>query len=247
VQHADDLAEARAGGSSVADRICATVSMQELSLVPLSFVTFPDRHGPVGVPHPAWQLTWLIWLVHRVALDDPELVELDLSGHTLPNPLDEPRIVPKLFRALRHNSHLEVLDLADCRLFGAEQAGLLAASLRENVALRVLNLNSNMLEPSDLQLVFEALSQNSVLEELRCSNQFSSGKVGREALQILGHAMKENRTLRKLGMDLTDPHWRSQMDRAITRNIELGRRARHSGEPRGCAQQHAVARLGARR
>lgn len=210
------------------DRICATTSLQELDNLRVPFDRdVPLRHDTLNSARMGPGLgTWMIWMVHRVFLGDPDVVKLDFSMCRMPNARDAHLVITKLLHALHTNTHLEELQLADCQLIGGEQANAIAAMLIQSRTLRVLNLNSNMFEPADLQMIFEALAQNDTLEELRCANQFCGSRVGREAFQALGQALKENRSLRKLGLDLTDAHWRNQVDRALTRNIDLARKAR---------------------
>merc|ERR1712217_401991 len=111
-------------------------------------------------------------------------------------------------------------------LLGGDQANHLAVALAGNRNLRILNVSCNRLEPDDLQLIFKALAQNNALEQLHCSNQLCASKVGWDVFQVLGLALKENRTLRKLGMDITEPHWRNQIHRDLVRNIDLARKVR---------------------
>mmetsp|Transcript_42727 Transcript_42727/g.110477 ORF Transcript_42727/g.110477 Transcript_42727/m.110477 type:complete len:854 (+) Transcript_42727:61-2622(+) len=189
--------------------------------------------GPKG-PKPRLLGTWMIWMVHRVYLNDPELKELDFSTYGLPAWDEESRIVPKLWGALVHNEHLRNLLLADCNLLVPyvhrpttrdEQVESMANALAVSRSLRVLDVACNFFGPVDLQVLFGALAKNSSLEELRCSNQFCE-QAGREALQALDRALKQNQTLRKLGMELTDAHWRDQINRGLLRNQEAARKRR---------------------
>jgi hypothetical protein len=208
---------------ALADRISCTSSLQELESIPLSFAVRPQGPRP---PHLG---TWMIWMVHRVALDDPSLTELDFSTYAMPLPEDEPRIAPKLWVALARNTHLRRLLLEDTnlRVSGDNAARGPAAALASNRALRVLNISSNFLGPRDLQAIFESLSRNAALEELRCSNQFCE-PMDLAAYKALAEVMRQGCSLRKLGLELRDSHHRDQISRALVRNAEAARkRLRH--------------------
>lgn len=164
-------------------------------------------------------------MVHRVALNDPKLTVLDFSTYGMPAGAKEPRIAPKLVQALAGNSHLRELHLVDTNLQGGPEAQGLAEALRTNGTLRALSIGCNFLGPSDLRDVFAALAENAALEVLRCSDQFCE-QAGWEAFQALAEALKRNRALRRLGLELTDAHWRDQIDRGLVRNAEAARRRR---------------------
>lgn len=169
--------------------------------------------------------TWMIWMVHRVALNDPTLDVLDFRNRCMPDPEAEPRIAPKLMKALEHNTNLRRLLLSCANLQGGDIAVDLGIALRHNKTLLVLNMESNHLAPDDLQAIFSGIGSNIALQELRCSNQFCE-QAGKEVLATLHDALKTNRKLEKLGMDLVDRHYRDQIVKALIRNTEEGRRWR---------------------
>lgn len=170
--------------------------------------------------------TWLVWMVHRVELNDPSLKEMDLSYTRLPTALDEPRVVPKLLKALARNEHLQKLIMTQCSLHGGEQAKVLAHSLARNRSLQILDIGANNLNNWDLQTVVGALGENRILCELHCARQLGGEAPDRYTLQAVTNALAENRTIRKLGMDLVDPHGRDQITRALVRNVEHQRQQR---------------------
>lgn len=177
----------------------------------------------------------MVWMVHRVALNDPILTRLDFSTYGMPMGEEEDRIVTKLMEAIGSNTHLEELQLSDSNLHGGQEAEALASSLRRNRTLRRLNIECNFLQPEDLRQIFGALVQNTSLEELKCSCQFCDQPTW-DTYQCLAEALKKNRSLRKLGMELTDAHWRDQINRGLVRNVEAARKHR-------CALQHGGAEL----
>jgi len=204
---------------ALAGRISCTSSLQELASIPLPFAGRPLGPSP---PHLG---TWMVWMVHRLALDDPSLTELDFSTYAMPLPEDEPRIAPKLWVALARNTHLRRLLLEDTNLRsgGDGAARGPAAALASNRVLRVLNISSNFLGPRDLQAIFESLGQNAALEELRCNNQFCE-PVDLAAYKALAEVMRQGCSLRKLGLELRDSHHRDQINRALVRNADVARK-----------------------
>lgn len=205
---------------ALADRICATRNLAELDEIELPFCINSSSRPQLHILG-----TWMIWMVHRVALNDHRLSRLDFSTYGMPLGEAEERIATKLMRTLGFNTHLEQLHLADSNLQGGMHAELLAASLAGNSTLRVLDVSCNFLEPCDLRQIFTGLARNGALSDLRCSGQFCE-QAGWDAFQALAEALKQNRTLRKLGMELTDPHWRDQINRGLIRNVEGLRRKR---------------------
>merc|ERR1719333_188830 len=81
---------------------------------------------------------WMVWMVHRAYLNDPELVELNFNNMHMPPGHMEHRIAPKLMKAMETNTHIECLSLMNSNL--QKQQGVeLAASLLKNCSLQVLN------------------------------------------------------------------------------------------------------------
>mmetsp|Transcript_87064 Transcript_87064/g.195042 ORF Transcript_87064/g.195042 Transcript_87064/m.195042 type:complete len:370 (+) Transcript_87064:294-1403(+) len=206
---------------ALAEQICAARSLAELQHIELPF----SRDVPL-VGRSAHLGTWMVWMVHRVALDDPSLTELDFSSQAMPLPSREPRIARKLVDALVGNTHLRRLRLGDSNLQGGEEVVRLAAALVANRTLRALDVASNFFGPDDLGRLFAVLAgTESALEELYCSNQFCE-PPGRKEFQALAEALDQNWKLRKLGLELPHPHWRDQINRRLIRNVEAQRKAR---------------------
>lgn len=203
----------------VAQQICSTTALLELEALELpdNIITRPEGLEPLHLG------TWMVYMVHRVALDDPSLTQLNFSSFCMPTAEEEPLIAEKLMTSIAGNTHLVDVKLADCNVQGGRQAQLLADALVANKKLRVLDIALNFLQPADLQRVFAALAQNPALEELRCSNQFCEQQIGRDAYAALAETFKTNQTLRKVGMQLLDAHWRDQINRGIVRNVEAAR------------------------
>jgi hypothetical protein len=166
--------------------------------------------------------TWMVWMVHRVYLNDPSLERLDFTNCGMPTGRQEHRIAPKLVEALADNTHLRHLRLSNSNLHPCEAAKL-ALSLTKNNTLTTLEIECNHLEPSDLQCIIEALAGNTRLEDLRCRGQFCM-PAGPRVFQALKETLESNRTLRRLGMEITDAHWRHEIHRAMSKNKDQQRR-----------------------
>lgn len=207
----------------LARRICTAVTPEELRGLELPFDVTCQPSSSES-PH---LLSWMLWMVHRVALNDPTLLVLDFSGFPLPTPDEEPRIGPKLFIALGRNTHLKELRLRFSNVFGDAQARSLAASLAQNQTLRLLDIGANHLKGWDMEAIFEALTTNQSLEELSCGRQLEGEAAGSDAYKVLASALQQNRSLKKLGLELSHPHWRDQICRSLVRNREVARRLRY--------------------
>lgn len=203
----------------LAGQICEVQDLARLQDLDLPFP------ATLTADNPAYLGTWMIWMVHRVALNDPTLTELDFQLYQMPTGTKEHRIAPKLMEVLASNTHLSSLNLIDSNMRSGDQAKALAASLARNSTLRVLNIAMNVLEPADLRDIFSGLAENTALEELYCSRQFCD-QAGWNEYQALAEALKRNRTLRKLGMELSNAHWRDQILRGLIRNTEARRKRR---------------------
>lgn len=177
--------------------------------------------------------TWMAWMACRVAVNDSELTDLNFTCLSMPAPEREPRIMRKLVTALGSNTHLEKLQLSDSNLRGAGEAQMLADSLRRNRTLRVLNIESNSLEPTDLQCIIQALASNQTLEELRCCNQFAS-PAGRDVFEATEDTLQANGTLCVLGMDIPERHYLDRVNRALIENFD-NRRQRRQERKRAAA------------
>jgi len=215
------------------EAVCSASNLQELKSVPVPFSA-----GCMSMKEATslYLGSWMIWIVHRAWLNDPSLTVVDFSGHEVPRAEEEPRILPKLLRALPGNSFLQQLLLADCNLGGG---GELAHGFSSALApgpggawppVKVLDLARNLFQPEELQQLFLVLRSPS-LEVLRVGDQYSERPVGWETFQALHGALKSNFSLRKLGLDLTDAHWRDQINRCIIRNVEQQRRSRARSRP----------------
>jgi len=169
---------------------------------------------------------WMVWMVHRVFLNDPSLTTLSFSNMEMPNSKDEQRVGPKLMESLKHNTYLENLELQNSSML-SDLAKPLSAALRVNTTLKSLNLEGNSLDANGLLLIADAMTENDGLEILKVQHQ-KCGTVGVQVEEKFSEALKKNKTLVKLGIQLSNPHHRDQIDRKLMRNIETRRKKRHA-------------------
>jgi len=169
---------------------------------------------------------WMIWVVHRVWLDDPTLFELNFNNMHMPAPHVESRIAPKLMAAMEWNTHMEVLSLSNSNVQKVSGVDL-ATSLRKNRTLKTLNLECNCLDSISVREVALAIKDNAscAIEHLRFSHQKQMGKFyGRPTEEAVGQMMQFNELIVKLGFECDDAHWRNLIDRALLRNNDYFRR-----------------------
>mmetsp|Transcript_42145 Transcript_42145/g.132663 ORF Transcript_42145/g.132663 Transcript_42145/m.132663 type:complete len:304 (+) Transcript_42145:1-912(+) len=167
----------------------------------------------------------------------------------MPPPHMEPRIAPKLMKALAHNTNIVILNLANANVMKPQGHGL-AEAMRRNATLRVLNIETNGLDSDGLFQIADAIKENAAcaIEQLRFNNQKSLGEFfGRPVEQRFSEILETNTTIVKLGFKCQDAHWRMTIDRALLRNNDLARRRRKGdtgpAPEEVAAQDKAVARL----
>jgi len=202
----------------VAERICNCTDLAKL------WKMEPKRKKKVSA-------NWMIWMVHRAHLDDHTLTELNFTGMLMPAPDDEPRIIPKLMQAMQTNTHLKEMHLAGSRL-PSSQGPALAAALRQNETLRVLNIETNHLDVEAIHACTKALSQNasSNLEEWRFNNQAGIGSnFGVSTEEAIAQMLTTNRRLLKVGLQVQNAAPRNSIDRSLMQNADALRRRRSAG------------------
>mmetsp|Transcript_59374 Transcript_59374/g.170594 ORF Transcript_59374/g.170594 Transcript_59374/m.170594 type:complete len:1043 (+) Transcript_59374:66-3194(+) len=186
----------------------------------------PKKHGAF-----ANLGNWMLWMVHRAHLDDPALVDFNFNNLQMPEPHVEERIAPKLVKAMETNTHIKSLSLLNCNLM-KPQGVELAASLRYNKTLQVLDVSCNNLDSYAVREIAIALAGNAgnILEQLRVSPQRQvGGFFGRPVEEAMGTLMERNHSIVKLGFECSDANWRNTIDRALLRNNDFDRRRRTEG------------------
>lgn len=172
-------------------------------------------------------VSWMIWMVHRAQLDDPSLTSLSFSQLSMPLPKDEPRVGPKLMRAMATNTSLTLLDLSSSNM-RPQEATLLAASLRRNTSLKELNLEGNHLDAEAIYEIATALTENtgSGIFSLSCQHQLGLGVTyGRRVEQAVAN-MTKNGKITRLGFQFSNEHLATTAEAAIRKNKDATRRRR---------------------
>lgn len=164
---------------------------------------------------------WMVWMVHRAYLNDPSLIKFDFTNLKMPDGDLEPRVAPKLAVAMEKNTSIEHL-LLGCSNLQDGEAAILAVSLRSNATLKVLNIDTNKLQPLTLESIANGTSVNQALQELRCNN-CATGRLVTEAFL---NALRSNNSLVKLGYAVTDPYFRGEIDKQLTKNNDIARKRR---------------------
>lgn len=161
--------------------------------------------------------TWLIWMVHRMFLNDPSLTTFNWSLSPIAVASGDPVIFPKLAAAVAKNTHLERLLLSRS---GFNDFEALAASLQVNRTLRILDIDRLSLSALDLILIANAVAAGGSLAELRCNSTVNLGKGHKSApvFQALVNAVKTNTNLCKLVIDVDEAQYRDAIQDQVARN-----------------------------
>ncbi|KAJ3240702.1 Tropomodulin-2 [Chytriomyces hyalinus] len=150
--------------------------------------------------------------------NDPDLVDLDLSGCQLLTSSQGAQLADALLR----NTVLQSLDLSGTKL-NTQTAMLIGKALQTNDTLKKLNLERNSIGPAGFKAIALGLMENKKLRELKLLNQTLS--AGTNAEQFLAKAMAKNHHIVKMTIAIRDPSSRGVVDRAISRNNEVQRRS----------------------
>jgi len=184
---------------------------------------------------------WMVWMVHRAFLNDPTLTDFNFSNLSMPLPHLEPRIAPKLMKAVETNTSIVKLQLSHSNM-QKPQGYELAESLKKNTTVQIINIESNSLDSGCLRAIANALEENpdSGLEQWRFNDQKHIGTCfGRPVEQAIGEMMEKNHRILKLGFNANDAHWRDRIDRAVLRNNDYARRRRKGDRTRSAEEMTA--------
>jgi len=129
----------------------------------------------------------------------------------------------ELIDALCKNTHVQSVLLANCSI-STEGGKRVANLLKTNATITELNLETNKIGADGIKAIAEALEANKTLKEIKLTNQ--SQNPGNEAERVLAKAVDSNTILQKCTITLNDTSSRNILDRAITRNREIARKAR---------------------
>jgi len=182
-------------------------------------------------------------MVHRAYLNDPRLTELNFNGLPMPAPHAEPRIAPKLMKALITNTCITSLQLANSNL-QRPQGREMAKALKANTAIKILNIESNSLDTENIRKMIIAIGANpdSVLTEWRMTNQkHVRNHFGRPVEEAMYAMIKQNTNIVKLGFACQDRNWKNEIDKCMIRNCDAARRKRKGGDPAIVEKEEAPA------
>ncbi|XP_059621883.1 tropomodulin isoform X2 [Phlebotomus argentipes] len=165
--------------------------------------------------------------IKRVKDDDHKLIELNLNNiKTISDDKFE-----KLFNALTENEHLEVLSLTNVGLTD-KTALLLAEAIEKNKTLRVLNVETNFINPPVIVKLVKSLLNAKSIEEFRACNQRSQ-VLGNKIEMEITELVEKNSSLLRLGLHLEFNDARHRIAAHLQRNIDRSRISKlHSHLPR---------------
>ncbi|KAJ3211458.1 Tropomodulin-2 [Entophlyctis luteolus] len=161
-------------------------------------------------------------ILHSIKLlndNDESLVVLDLKDCNMVTLAHGTALAD----AIAVNTHLKELNLCNAQV-ATSTASELAATLRTNKSLEILNLESNNIGPLGIKHLAEALAYNDTLLELRLINQKQA--AGIDAEQTFARSLQKNETIVKIGLQFRDAASRNAVDRMIMRNKDKARRMR---------------------
>uniref|UniRef100_A0A4W4ESG3 Tropomodulin 2 n=1 Tax=Electrophorus electricus TaxID=8005 RepID=A0A4W4ESG3_ELEEL len=156
--------------------------------------------------------------LQRVKANDPMLTEVNLNNlKNIPIPT-----LRDFAKAMEKNTHVKKFSLAATRSNDPiGNANAFADMLRENAALRSLNLESNFITSTGVQALVEALRDNDVLTEIKIDNQRQ--QLGTSVEMEIAKMLEANTSIVKFGYHFTQQGPRARAAAAITKNNDLGR------------------------
>ncbi|KAK1785426.1 hypothetical protein P4O66_018797 [Electrophorus voltai] len=152
--------------------------------------------------------------LQRVKANDPMLTEVNLNNlKNIPIPT-----LRDFAKAMEKNTHVKKFSLAATRS-NDPIAVAFADMLRENAALRSLNLESNFITSTGVQALVEALRDNDVLTEIKIDNQRQ--QLGTSVEMEIAKMLEANTSIVKFGYHFTQQGPRARAAAAITKNNDL--------------------------
>merc|ERR1719460_3220774 len=95
----------------------------------------------------------------KSSLNDPSLTDFSFSNMQMPLPHLEPRVAPKLMKALERNTYITTLNLSNVNMQKPE-GPTMAAALKVNKTLVHVNIESNNVDTASMCKMAEALKEN---------------------------------------------------------------------------------------
>ncbi|XP_029948713.1 tropomodulin-2 [Salarias fasciatus] len=161
--------------------------------------------------------------LQRIKSNDGSLTEVNLNNiKNIPIPT-----LKDFAKAMEKNTHVQKFSLAATRS-NDPIAVAFSDMLRENKALRSLNLESNFITGAGVQALVDALRDNDTLTEIKIDNQRQ--QLGTTVEMEIAKMLEENNSIVKFGYHFTQQGPRSRAAAAITKNNDLVRRRRVEGD-----------------
>merc|ERR1719343_210449 len=148
----------------------------------------------------------------------------------MPPPHQEPRIAPKLMKALTANEFITGVKLQSANL-QKPQGVQLADVLRRSKTISLVDISGNHLDSERMEGLANALIENddTAVQTLRVMGQVGVPDFGRRTEQRFAEMVQKRKTITKLNFDCKDPHWLNTINRAVMANVDAERRARRGG------------------
>merc|ERR1712213_88197 len=127
-------------------------------------------------------------------------------------------VMLELIEALRHNSTMEELSIANTTLSDYAAANL-ACALQNNIRLERLNLESNNVSPNTLVKIFEAANIQQQLTDIKAANQSAQFLGNRVEMQITA-AIEKNKSLLRVGLHFEFGDCRNRVAVQLQKNLD---------------------------
>jgi len=164
----------------------------------------------------------------KIKENDCSIDEVDLVGNKRFLTLTSEEKT-KAANSFATNTYVKNLNLNSCGI-DDEFAIVLAFALKRNKGISRISLEGNAISGVGITALFEALAENSSIEEMRLHKQSKTINTSEE--HMLADILLPNITLTKLGIDLRTTMAQVQLDKKmnLNRNTQLKLRAEAKGE-----------------
>jgi len=176
-------------------------------------------------------IAWMVWMVHRVHLNDESLTELDFSDMDMPPPQSQPNVAPKLMKALESSLQLTDLKLVNSKLERAS-CDELADALKVNTTLKLINVSGNDLATENVIKMANSIRENqdTKVDNFNFSHQKTmGGNLGHACEQALLQLVKEGKTVCRMPVKIEDAGTRNAIDSGLIQNADRARRLAAGG------------------
>ena len=163
----------------------------------------------------------LLYTIDSCARNEASLTKIEIVDYQLTQ-----NQVSALATALATNTHITTLILEGCGIQTAPGIQLAKALSAPTCRIEKLSLERNALGPQAMKELAKMVAVNQSLQDLRLGVQASISPMGLEAEQWFAESMQKNVQITKLHLVCKSAHCRDSVDRAVTRNKEMERKAR---------------------